>query len=329
MKSPSINAQNSPNVRAGSSPNIRSPNIISVQGVSPKIITVQNSPPNLKSPSINVQSPSPQMKSPAINVQNSTSNLKSPIMQGASNTRVSSTYSSPGISPKISPRQSAQISPVSPGIVIPPRMKTPQLKAESEPQIKIPPRSQAPAPVANDYPVIPTRTVTVNNNNNNDGNNDGNTPTNNIPVTSNLNALDFIIASSDLDDRSIEHRIKKIQTKLEIEKKYKIGSEKAIEVITMCGTPKNSSQYNEAQMRLKESNEKIDCLNKAKQKYEKLYKGQPIEKDMTGEYIFNFYFIYLLLFVFICFYFILFFQFMFIIYLIIFYFNIIYIVFLT
>ncbi|ORX54823.1 kinase-like protein [Piromyces finnis] len=124
---------------------------------------------------------------------------------------------------------------------------------------KIPPRSPAPVAISSTQPEIPARSVS----------------------STNLNALDFITAPTDLDDKAVEHRIKKIQTKLEIENKYKIGSEKAIDVISMSGVPKNSTQYNEAQMRLKESNEKIECLKTAKQKYEKMYKGQPIEKDLT------------------------------------------------
>jgi len=216
------------------------------------------------SPSYNEpHSPNPgQMKSsnnysissPNLNVHGSNNSV-----QGSPNIKSPRMSSSPNI---MSPRMSSSPNVNSPsaGIVIPPRVvKIPppnKVGDNKTVSIKPPPRS----PIAGDRPEIPARTAST---------------------TTNLNALDFITAPTELDDASIEHRIKKIQTKLEIEKKYKIGSEKAIEVITKTGASRNSPQYTEAQMRLKESNEKIDCLNKAKQNYEKIYKGQPIEKDLT------------------------------------------------
>jgi len=174
-------------------------------------------------------------------------NIKSPKMTSVNNLRAPS---------------SPNISSPPPGVVIPPRVKVPPPSKVGEKTVSInpPPRSPVPVSISNDQPVIPARTAST---------------------STNLNALDFITAPTELDDSAIEHRIKKIQTKLEIEKKYKIGSEKAIDVIKMSGAQRNSPQYNEAQMRLKESNEKIDCLNRAKQNYEKIYKGQPIEKDLT------------------------------------------------
>jgi serine/threonine protein kinase len=195
--------------------------------------------------------------SPNLNVHGSNNsvqdspNVKSPIISPRlASVNNSRTSSSPNVS-----------SPPS-GIVIPPRVKVPAPPklGDKTVSIKPPARSPVPIPIPGDRPEIPARTAST---------------------SANLNALDFITAPTELNDSAIEHRIKKIQTKLEIEKKYKIGSEKAVEVIKMSGTQRNSPQYNEAQMRLKESNEKIDCLNRAKQNYEKIYKGQPIEKDLT------------------------------------------------
>jgi len=79
--------------------------------------------------------------------------------------------------------------------------------------------------------------------------------------------------------------MRKIHKKLEIENKFKLDSEKAIEVMNASNIPKNSNPYIEAKTKAKENEYKILCLNNALKKYKSLYVGPSIDFTNDGKYI--------------------------------------------
>jgi serine/threonine protein kinase len=71
--------------------------------------------------------------------------------------------------------------------------------------------------------------------------------------------------------------MKKIYKKLLVENKFKVGAEKAMEIMNTTNVPKNSNQYIEAKTKVKENEYKILCLNNAMKRYKGLYLGPPID----------------------------------------------------
>jgi len=93
----------------------------------------------------------------------------------------------------------------------------------------------------------------------------------------NMVAFDFLQNKSSLTTEKIAYRMKKIHNKLEVENKFKIDSEKVMEVMNTNKIPKNSNQYIEAKVKVKENEYKILCLNNALKKYKSLYVGPSID----------------------------------------------------
>jgi len=77
--------------------------------------------------------------------------------------------------------------------------------------------------------------------------------------------------------------MKKIYKKLLVENKFKVGAEKAMEIMNTTNVPKNSNQYIEAKTKVKENEYKILCLNNAMKRYKGLYLVPPIDFKAKGK----------------------------------------------
>ncbi|ORX75126.1 kinase-like protein [Anaeromyces robustus] len=95
----------------------------------------------------------------------------------------------------------------------------------------------------------------------------------------NMVAFDFLHNQSSLTTEKIAYRMRKIHKKLLVENKFKVGAEKAMEIMNTTNVPESSNQYIEAKTKVKENEYKILCLNNALKRYKGLYLGPPIDFD--------------------------------------------------
>jgi len=100
-----------------------------------------------------------------------------------------------------------------------------------------------------------------------------------LSETENMIAFDFIHNQSSLTTEKIAYRMRKIHKKLLVENKFKVGAEKAMDIMNTTNVPENSNQYIEAKTKVKENEYKISCLNKGLKRYKGLYLGPPIDFD--------------------------------------------------
>jgi len=98
-----------------------------------------------------------------------------------------------------------------------------------------------------------------------------------LSESENMVAFDFLHSQSTLTTEKIAYRMKKIHRKLLVENKFKVGAEKAMEIMNTTNVPESSNQYIEAKTKVKENEYKILCLNNAMKRYKGLYLGPPID----------------------------------------------------
>jgi len=96
---------------------------------------------------------------------------------------------------------------------------------------------------------------------------------------------DFLHSQSTLTTEKIAYRMKKIYAKLLVENKFKVGAEKAMEIMNATKVSESSNQYIEAKTKVKENEYKILCLNNAMKRYKGLYLGPPIDFQAEGNKI--------------------------------------------